>query len=89
MIQQLHNIVDAVGDVSGIEMKISTNCPGVQMYTANFVENVKGKKGHIYNVREAVCFEPQYYPDAINHDNFVSPVCKAGCTYNKDIIYKF
>ncbi len=86
---KLHNIVDAVGDVSGIEMKISTNCPGVQMYTANFVENVKGKKDHIYNVREAVCFEPQYYPDAINHDNFVSPVCKAGCTYNKDIIYKF
>lgn len=86
---KLHNIMDAVGDVSGIEMKISTNCPGVQMYTANFVENVKGKKGHIYNVREAVCFEPQYYPDAINHDNFVSPVCKAGCTYNKDIIYKF
>ena len=36
--------MDAVGDVSGIEMKISTNCPGVQMYTANFVENVKGKK---------------------------------------------
>ena len=50
---------------------------------------VKGKKDHIYNVREAVCFEPQYYPDAINHDNFVSPVCKAGCTYNKNIIYKF
>ena len=53
------------------------------------VPNVKGKKDHIYNVREAVCFEPQYYPDAINHDNFVSPVCKTGCTYNKDIIYKF
>ena len=54
--------MDAVGDVSGIEMKISTNCPGVQMYTANFVENVKGKKDHIYNVREAVCFELSIIP---------------------------
>ena len=55
-------------------MSIETDYPGMQMYTGNFISNKKrnvaGKNGHIYSERDGVCFEPQYYPDAINHSDF-------------------
>ena len=41
------------------------------MYTANFVEDECGKEGAIYQKHHAVCFETQYFPDAVNHENFV------------------
>lgn len=90
---KLHRIVDVTGDISGIHMQIETDYPGMQMYTGNFISNrrrgVKGKKGHIYSERDGVCFEPQYYPDAVNHSNFVSPVCRALDRFNKRIRYTF
>ena len=89
----LHRIVDVTGDISGIQMSIETDYPGMQMYTGNFISNKKrnaaGKNGHIYSERDGVCFEPQYYPDAINHSSFVSPVCRAGEKFDKRIRYIF
>ncbi len=58
--------VIATGDKSGITMTLSTDYPGIQMYTGNYLDQVEGKQGNVYNIREAVCFEPQFYPDAVN-----------------------
>lgn len=76
-------------DKTGIEMEVYTDLPGVQMYTANFVEDECGKEGAIYQKRHAVCFETQYFPDAVNHENFVSPICRAGEAYDTTTVYKF
>lgn len=84
-----HKVLTATGDQSGISMDLSTDYPGIQLYTANYLDHVAGKHGHIYETRDAVCFEPQYFPDAIHHPNFPSSVVKAGETYNKQIIYHF
>lgn len=86
---KLHEIVVAKGDQSGITMTISTDYPGVQMYSGNFLDGISGKCGHRYDKREGICFEPQFYPNAVNQPEFISPVCKAGETYRKQIIYKF
>lgn len=77
------------GDKSGITMYMETDCPGLQLYTANFVKDARGKNGHIYQPREAVCFEPQLFPDAVNHADFPSPICRAGEKYQKEIVYHF
>lgn len=82
-------IVEAEGDVSGIKMKIATDYPGFQVYSGNFLNGELGKKGHVYQKREAICFEPQYFPNAINLPNFISPICKKGETYRKKIAYQF
>ena len=74
---------------TGIEMDVYTDLPGVQMYTANFVENEMGKAGAIYQKRHAVCFETQYFPDAVNHENFKSPICRAGEAYDTTTVYRF
>lgn len=74
---------------SGITMEVYTDLPGMQLYTANFVENEKGKDGAVYGRRHAVCFETQFFPDAIHHRNFKSPVCPAGENYRTLTVYKF
>lgn len=82
-------VLTATGEKTGISMDLATDYPGLQLYTANYLNHISGKHGHIYEARDAVCFEPQYFPDAIHHANFPSPVAKAGETYKKQILYKF
>ena len=87
--QNLAECVEVYGDKTGIAMKISSDYPGIQMYTGNYIGNVKGKHGHIYAPRDGVCFEPQYFPDAVNRPEFESSVCKAGQKFDKKIKYVF
>lgn len=86
---KLAKVAELSSKTSGIQMEVHTDLPGVQIYTANFVIDEKGKGGVIYQPRQGICFETQYFPDAINHDNFPSPVCKAGEEYRTTTIYKF
>ncbi len=74
---------------TGICMTIATDLPGLQMYTADYLETAGGRHGHCYGKQEAVCFEPQFFPDAIHKKNFVSPVCRAGDPYHRTIEYRF
>lgn len=82
-------VAELTGDVSGITMEVYTDLPGVQIYTANFVENEAGKQGAVYQRRHGICFETQYYPDALNHENFPSSLVKAGEEYKTTTVYKF
>jgi aldose 1-epimerase len=72
---------------SGRKMKIFTDLPGIQMYTGNFL-NHTGRGGE-YGKHSAVCFETQYFPDSVHHDNFASPILKAGETYHTVTEYRF
>ena len=74
---------------SGILMEVYTDCPAMQLYSANYVIEEKGKNGVLYDRRWAVCFETQFSPDAVNHENFESPVCKKGETYESRTAYVF
>ncbi len=73
---------------SGRGMAVSTNCPGIQVYTANFTDEV-GKNGAIYAPRCAVALETQFYPDSLNHPAWPQPVIKAGETYRSETRYQF
>lgn len=74
---------------TGIKMLVKTDLPGIQMYTANYVNQVKGKNGAVYQARDAVCFESQYYPDAINKENFPGGILKAGEVFRSRTSYCF
>ncbi len=82
-------VAEVSSEKSGIRMEVLTDLPGVQIYTANFLDGVAGKDGAVYGKRNAVCLETQYYPDAIHHDNFPGPVCKAGEKYDTRTAYRF
>ncbi len=82
-------VIEISGDLSGITMEVYTDLPGVQIYAGNFLEAESGKTGVTYKKRQGICFETQHYPDAINHDNFPSPVVTKGEAYKTTTVYKF
>lgn len=86
---QFAKVAEMSSELSGITMEVYTDLPGVQIYTGNFIFAETGKDGVIYKQRQGMCFETQYYPDAINHENFPSPVCKAGEVYQTRTTYRF
>ncbi len=53
--------------LTGIQLEVYTDAPGVQVYTGNFLNGVVGKGGVRYQRRGAVCLETQQYPDSPNH----------------------
>lgn len=82
-------VAELTGDLSGITMEVYTDLPGVQIYSANFLEEEPGKGGVVYQRRQGICFETQYYPDALNHENFPSTLFRAGEVYKTTTVYKF
>ncbi|MGF2412392.1 aldose epimerase family protein [Ferruginibacter sp.] len=75
--------------VFGIIMDVYTTEPAVHLYTGNFLDNVKGKNGILYNKRSAFCLETQHFPDAPNHPHFPSTILKAGEQFYSKTIFKF
>ena len=73
---------------SGRAMSVTTDCPGVQLYTANGTREL-GKNRIRYGKRSGVCLEPQFYPDAVHHPEWKQPFVKAGCTYHSETVYQF
>ena len=82
-------VASAASDKTGIEMEVYTDLPGIQFYSGNFLAGSKGKEGAVYEKGDGICFETQYFPDAIHKENFVSPIVKAGETYETTTVYKF
>ncbi|MEG0227383.1 MAG: aldose epimerase family protein [Lachnospiraceae bacterium] len=87
--REYEKVAEMTGDESGITMEVYTDLPGLQLYTGNFISEEPGKEGAIYHRRQAVCFETQYYPDAVNKKNFQNPVCHQGETYVTKTSYRF
>ncbi|MBQ3546075.1 MAG: galactose mutarotase [Lachnospiraceae bacterium] len=75
--------------VSKIGMNVYTNMPGMQFYTANAIGGMKGKNGVVYEKNPAVCFETQFYPDAVNVKEFPSPFIEANIEVHKRTDYEF
>lgn len=68
----------AIAESTGINLKIYTNMPGIQIFTANHFADKKGKDGVLYQAHQGVCFETQFYPDTPNHQHFPSVTLEAG-----------
>ena len=74
--------------VSGRTMAVYTDCPGIQFYAGNFL-NEQGKNGIYYGKRSGVALETQYWPDALHHPDWSQPITKAGEAYHSETIYRF
>jgi aldose 1-epimerase len=74
---------------SGRVMEVFSTLPGVQFYTGNYVDDKGGKQGTDYDKRAAFCLETQYFPDAINHDNFEKPIYGGNKIYDSLTKYRF
>ncbi|GCB83974.1 hypothetical protein scyTo_0024523 [Scyliorhinus torazame] len=75
---------------SGRLLQIETTQPGVQFYTANFLDgSLKGKGGAMYPKHSAFCLETQNWPDAVNKMNFPDALLRPGEEYDHTTWFKF
>jgi aldose 1-epimerase len=74
---------------TGREMTVETTEPGVQFYSANFLNgSIKGK-GKSYQKRAALCLETQHFPDSPNRPEYPSVRLDPGETYRTTTVFKF
>jgi aldose 1-epimerase len=75
---------------TGRVLEVWTTEPGIQFYTANFLDGtVHGKGGIAYGRRTAFCLETQHFPDSPNKPSFPSTMLSPGQHYQTTTIYKF
>jgi aldose 1-epimerase len=74
---------------SGRVMEAWTTQPGVQFYTANHFNGIRGRGGARYEKFGAFCLEAQHFPDSVNQPNFPSVILRPGEIYRQTCIYKF
>jgi aldose 1-epimerase len=79
-------VVDPLG---GRCMIVYTDQPGVQLYTGNFLDHVKGAEDVLYERHHGVCLETQNFPDAVNHPHFPDPFLKPDQTYETTTMHRF
>ena len=73
---------------SGREMAVHTDCPGIQFYAGNFL-NETGKGGVRYGKRTGIALETQFFPDAVHHPEWKQPFVREGEKYHSETVYRF
>ena len=74
---------------SGRVMRVSTDQPGVQFYSANYLKDLAGKGGRIYGKHAGLCLETQHFPDSPNQPSFPSTVLRPGETFRSTTVHAF
>ncbi|XP_076022708.1 galactose mutarotase [Genypterus blacodes] len=75
---------------SGRVLEVSTSQPGVQFYTANFLDgSVTGKGGARYKKHCSFCLETQNWPDAVNQPSFPNCLLHPGEEHHQVTRYTF
>ncbi|MDE7382137.1 MAG: galactose mutarotase [Muribaculaceae bacterium] len=86
-------VEDAVrlhSDKSGRTLTVSTDQPGVQIYTGNWLAgSPKNMSGRSYEDYDGVAIEVQGFPDAPNNPAFPSQRLNPGELYSRTIRFKF
>lgn len=74
--------------VSGRSMAVYTDCPGIQVYSGNYL-NETGKGGVHYGKNCGIALETQFYPDSLHHPDWAQPITPAGKHYRSQTRYRF
>jgi aldose 1-epimerase len=85
----LRQIAEVFDPQSRRVMRVSTDQPGMQLYTGNGLSGQIGKQGRAYPRHSAFCLETQNFPDAPNVPGFPSPVLRPGEIYRHVCVYAF
>ena len=86
----LHLAAQLVDPSSGRELTITTDQPGIQFYSGNFLDGtLYGTSGHQYRQGDGLALETQHFPDSPNKANFPSTEVDPGTPYATTTVYNF
>jgi aldose 1-epimerase len=85
-----HPAASVYDPASGRTLEVTTDQPGIQFYTGNFLDgSLKGKGGTVYGQHAGFCLETQHFPDSPNQPKFPGTILKPGETYRTTSTYTF
>jgi len=75
---------------SGRVMEMTTDEPGIQFYSGNFLDGtLPMPNGGTFAHRTGLCLETEHYPDSPNQKNFPTTVLNPGENYKTKTTFKF
>jgi aldose 1-epimerase len=75
---------------SGRVLEVLTDQPGLQVYTANFLDGSHvGTGGQAYRQGDGLALETQHYPDSPNHPSFPTTVLRPGQVFTTSTTWQF
>jgi aldose 1-epimerase len=87
---QLAEAAELYDPVSGRKLTISTDQPGLFLYTANFISTTRPMKGGVtYPLRAGVAMEIGQFPDAPNQPHFPRTTLLPGQTFHARTVWAF
>jgi aldose 1-epimerase len=72
---------------TGRVMEVLTTQPGIQFYTANFLDGSPLCGG--FQRHEALCLETQHFPDSPNHSHFPNVILRPGQQFQETTVHRF
>jgi aldose 1-epimerase len=86
----VRQVAAAYDPASGRWLRASTDQPGVQFYSGNFLDaTFPGLTGRIYRQGDAFTLETQHYPDSPNQPDYPTTVLRPGEAYQSTTIFAF
>ncbi len=79
-------VVELSSDRTGLGLRLWTDQPGLQLFTAKPMEiAVPGHDGARYGPFGGVCLEAQHYPDSLNRPEWPSIIASPGAPYRQEL----
>jgi len=86
----LHPAADLYDPSSGRRLRVTTDRPGLQVYTANWWDgSLHTPDGQPYRQHGALALETQAFPDSPNHTAFPGIILEPGGTYRATTVFEF
>jgi aldose 1-epimerase len=74
---------------SGRTLEVLTDQPGLQLYTANFLDGRHvGTEGTTYRQGDGIALETQHFPDSPHHPGFPSTVLRPGEPFTSTTVWR-
>jgi aldose 1-epimerase len=75
---------------SGRVLEVLTDQPGLQVYTANFLDGSHvGTGGQAYRQGDGLALETQHFPDSPNHPSFPTTILRPGQVFTTSTTWQF
>ncbi len=74
---------------SGCKVQVFTDCTAAIVYSGNYLNNVKGKGGAIYDRQNGFCFETCYVSDDVRFNPSHARIVGPGKPFSSSTTYKF
>lgn len=82
-------IASARSTLSNRQLDCTTDLPGMQFYTGNFLGGTPANATETYQTFGAFCFEPGFWPDSPNHAHFPNCFIDENTGFAATITYTF